>query len=593
MEGKTNSRIKSCIKNNTYRETWYNQIVKFSSWLLTESFKNRSYIMEIMEVTIKKFWKVLSFAVILMIGIALIHPSIAQQIWDFGDAPDPTYPSLLASDGARHADITRAWFGANVSAELDSRQVNSDDFDDGLVSPGPITFSITNNDWAGDLYVNILIDRNNDGDWEDADEWAVQNMQVFPPIAQSQVFQTNVSLPTNLWMRMTLTSISLSNYTGKGAFEIGETEDHRIVPKTPCPCWFRVRVVPPALQLWEGNQRGTFNFVLDPASTCRPTEWEVTKFNPGPGVRARVFPAVGAIGAGMPPAVTVIWDNPCKLMKCEPGVICIRLRGPCRVQSLELRVSFICGPFGFKHLDAGCPIILVPEKKTIIEPGEPVSLIAGVRNFGNDTASFSVSCEIYSGEKVIYHQVTDTKELLPGEPTDLVFPEWLPEKSGSYRVIFKTNLVGDEDPTNDVLERDFEVSEWAPLRAVLIEVKDIYNENLDEVPGIVKKLFGTERINLYITTIDRSKEVYGVQMQDAKIIEFQEGEISKPTMNLYATEDSIRDIMDSDDPVSAFQEAFAKGEITYKGVGIMNKVKLGVVTVAGKIYSFVKGPFGK
>jgi len=53
-------------------------------------------------------------------------------------------------------------------------------------------------------------------------------MPVAVAIGQSQVFQTNVVLPTKptTWMRMTLTDIPLTNYTGRGKFKIGETEDH-------------------------------------------------------------------------------------------------------------------------------------------------------------------------------------------------------------------------------------------------------------------------------------------------------------------------------------------------------------------------------
>ena len=41
----------------------------------------------------------------------------AKQMFDFGDAPDPLYPTNLKSGGARHKDITRAWLGRKVDAE--------------------------------------------------------------------------------------------------------------------------------------------------------------------------------------------------------------------------------------------------------------------------------------------------------------------------------------------------------------------------------------------------------------------------------------------------------------------------------------------
>lgn len=123
-------------------------------------------------------------------------PAQDQPPCDFGDAPDPHYPALLASNGARHTNTTRAWFGAGVTVEPDSLQVDADT-DDGLLSTAPLTFIVTNHDWTNSLYVNVLADLNGDGDWEDPGEWVEQNMQVTVPPGQSRVFQTNlVILPS-------------------------------------------------------------------------------------------------------------------------------------------------------------------------------------------------------------------------------------------------------------------------------------------------------------------------------------------------------------------------------------------------------------
>ena len=42
---------------------------------------------------------------------------VPGTVFDFGDAPDPNYPSLLESDGARHKNLTRAWLGKSVDGE--------------------------------------------------------------------------------------------------------------------------------------------------------------------------------------------------------------------------------------------------------------------------------------------------------------------------------------------------------------------------------------------------------------------------------------------------------------------------------------------
>ncbi len=137
---------------------------------------------------------------------------------DFGDAPDPRYPSLAvikangarigAANGARHEEFEEEWlelnhnFGAlrdpGVDGEDNSRQVDVDWYDDGVVlhppyvagTIGQIDFEVNAehahlpdaseaagrydiNDPKKRLYVNVYFDWNHDGDWDDAGEHIV------------------------------------------------------------------------------------------------------------------------------------------------------------------------------------------------------------------------------------------------------------------------------------------------------------------------------------------------------------------------------------------------------------------------------------
>jgi len=68
---------------------------------------------------------------------AVIGAATPAAGWDFGDAPDPGFPSLLASEGARHFIVQFEWLGEGVNQELDSQQVDADLYDDG-VQPGEL-----------------------------------------------------------------------------------------------------------------------------------------------------------------------------------------------------------------------------------------------------------------------------------------------------------------------------------------------------------------------------------------------------------------------------------------------------------------------
>jgi hypothetical protein len=62
---------------------------------------------------------------------------------DFGDAPDPTYPTLLASSGANHLIVPGFFMGAGVDAEPDGQPSGlaiGDDIDAVFTTPGDIPF---------------------------------------------------------------------------------------------------------------------------------------------------------------------------------------------------------------------------------------------------------------------------------------------------------------------------------------------------------------------------------------------------------------------------------------------------------------------
>jgi len=170
------------------------------------------------------------------------------QPLEFGDAEDPTYPSLLASDGARHCPtdtelLGLGWYGPDCKDfELDARVTDMDTCCDGLVttmltegdSTATVTFEVTNFIATNDLIVNILIDLNIDGDWKDPGEHVVQNQAINLPGPDEGTFVSNSFSTVNAtvgqtWLRLTLTRTSVTApWNGTGLFACGETEDWQI-----------------------------------------------------------------------------------------------------------------------------------------------------------------------------------------------------------------------------------------------------------------------------------------------------------------------------------------------------------------------------
>ena len=148
---------------------------------------------------------------------------------DFGDAPDPTYPSKLASDGARHTDPSALWLGATSTAESDSIQTG-DAGDDGLLGSLPLKLSFSRSSTDTPGFYHVLVDRNDDGDWDDPGEQELLNRSVGWFLNQSlggTMTWPSIDLPLNGWIRITITGQAVpSNWNGTGEFAVGESEDY-------------------------------------------------------------------------------------------------------------------------------------------------------------------------------------------------------------------------------------------------------------------------------------------------------------------------------------------------------------------------------
>jgi len=194
--------------------------------------------------------------------LLLISPEVFAQpsLPDFGDARDPSYPSLLASNGARHLDFGYEWLGPSVNGEIDSKQVDRDEYDDGVrFLDGSIVVDIRTSGLAGRydindrdkvIYLNAWIDWDRDGDWKDPGDKVIgtgspTDTQMFAGPAQPVY---DISLPLNTWMRIRLdyaedvgrnpqpwTDVGLEGLDDdEGEAGFGEVEDYIRLSAPPC-----------------------------------------------------------------------------------------------------------------------------------------------------------------------------------------------------------------------------------------------------------------------------------------------------------------------------------------------------------------------
>ena len=109
---------------------------------------------------------------------------------------------------------------------------------------------------------------------------------------------------------------------------------------------------------------------------------------------------------------------------------------------------------------------------------------------------------------------------------------------------------------------------------------DLYNENLDVIPGVLKTFFSNERINFYIEFPGDETEVIGVvTTKDAAISKFASGGIVDPTLMFYIESETI-DSLIADPSTDAFFDALEG--IEKEGVGFGKMVKVIFIDIAIK-----------
>lgn len=156
---------------------------------------------------------------------------------DFGDAPDPAYPTLLANNGASHV-ATGPMLGAARDSEIDGKptatadgdDANSSDDEDGIVFFGrPVPNTIASVDVTVSAFglLNAWVDFNMDGDWSDADE------QIFTDQALPMgVNSLNFNVPA--WAVANTVPCSRFRFSTAGGLSFtgpaddGEVEDHLV-----------------------------------------------------------------------------------------------------------------------------------------------------------------------------------------------------------------------------------------------------------------------------------------------------------------------------------------------------------------------------
>lgn len=94
---------------------------------------------------------------------------------------------------------------------------------------------------------------------------------------------------------------------------------------------------------------------------------------------------------------------------------------------------------------------------------------------------------------------------------------------------------------------------------------DGYNEKVDQSPPLLRALLGEEIVDITMLLNNGTIAKWGLETENARIVRFQNGGIEAPTIEIYATQDAIDDVLGAQDAVAAYQKAEKAGQIKIEG----------------------------
>jgi len=158
------------------------------------------------------------------------------EVLDFGDAPDPLYPTLLANDGARHIIDTLVYLGMYIDGEPDGWQSpdalgdnnNNLDDEDGIIYTSFIQGQMSDIVVIASAigFLNAWIDFDGDGSWADTDEQIFTDV---PVVSGTNVFSFNVPLSAVVGTTISRFRFNTTGcLTYNGLASDGEVEDYEI-----------------------------------------------------------------------------------------------------------------------------------------------------------------------------------------------------------------------------------------------------------------------------------------------------------------------------------------------------------------------------
>ncbi len=113
-----------------------------------------------------------------------------------------------------------------------------------------------------------------------------------------------------------------------------------------------------------------------------------------------------------------------------------------------------------------------------------------------------------------------------------------------------------------------------------------YNNQINNVPTVIKSMLGSEKINMIITRENGSVFRVGMDMVSARIERTIEGGFSDPTIIVTTTQSALNEVGKSKDRIAAFKTQTDAGQIRFEGKSWLADAKIKAVLSSTSFLQF-------
>ncbi len=108
-------------------------------------------------------------------------------------------------------------------------------------------------------------------------------------------------------------------------------------------------------------------------------------------------------------------------------------------------------------------------------------------------------------------------------------------------------------------------------------IKQAYNDSIGSFPDSYKSLIGDNRIAIRLISENNGVTDMGLVTTNGQLSEAVDGTLKNPSIEIVVKENALKDLQTAQDPVEAFNKAISNKDISVKGNGFVNQIKVNVL----------------